>query len=57
MRTVRCKGMKIVLIEPRVEKLAEVGHTDHTYQLMVYHTELQTDNKFLEENSEFKKVG
>ena len=49
--------MKIDLIDPRVEKLAEVGHTDPTYQLMIYHTEQQTDNKFLEENSELKKVG
>ena len=40
-----------------MEKLAEVGHTDPTYQLMIYHTEQQTDNKFLEENSELKKVG
>ena len=57
VRTVRCERMKLDLIDPRVENLAEVGHTDPTYQLMVYHTEQQTDNKFLEENSELKKVG
>ena len=57
VRTVRAERMKIDLIDPRVEKLAEVGHTDPTYQLMVYHTEQQTDNKFLEEKSELKKAG
>ena len=49
VKTVRAERMKMDLIDPRVEKLAEVGHTDPTEQ--------QTDNKFLEENSELKKVG
>ena len=49
--------MKIDMIDPRVEKLAEVGQADPSYQMMIYHTEHQTDNKFLEENSELKKVG
>ena len=57
VRTVRCERMKIDLIDPSAEKLAEVGHTDPTYHLMIYHTEQQTDNKFLGENSELKKVG
>ena len=47
--------MKIDMIEPRVEKLAEVGLADSKYQMMVYHTE--TDDKFLEEDSELKKAG
>ena len=39
VKSVRAEIMKIDLIDPRVEKLAEVGHTDPTYQLMIYHTE------------------
>ena len=39
IRTVRAEKMKIDMIDPRVEKLAEVGLADNKYQLMVYHTE------------------
>ena len=49
--------MKIETIDPRVEKLAEVGLADSKYQMMVYHTENRTDDKFLEEDSELKKAG
>ena len=57
VRTVRAEKMKIDMIDPRVEKLAEVGLADTSYQMMVYHTENETDDKFLEEDSELKKVG
>ena len=49
--------MKIDMIDPRVEKLAEVGLADNKYQLMIYHTENETDDKFLEKDSELKKKG
>ena len=52
----KAQKMKIEMIDPRVEKLAEVGQTDMEYQRMIYQTEHQTNNKYLEENSELKKV-
>ena len=49
--TVRAEKIKIDMIDPRLEKLAEVGMADNKLQMMVYHTENGTDDKFLEEDS------
>ena len=49
--------MTIEAIDPWVEKMAEVGLADSKYQRMVYHTENETEDKFLEEDSELKKAG
>ena len=38
--------MKIDMIDPRVERLAEVGLADSKYQLMIYHTEHETKDKY-----------
>ena len=47
--------MQIDMIDPRVERLAEVGLTDSKYQLMIYHTEHETKDKYVD--SELKKKG
>ena len=49
--------MQIDLIDPRVERLAEVGLADSKYQLMIYHTEHETKDKYVENDSELKKKG
>ena len=49
-------GMRINMIDSRVEKLAGVGHADPSYQMMMYHIEQQTDSKHLELYPELKKL-
>ena len=49
--------MQIDMIDPRMEKLAEVGLADSKYQLMIYHTEHETKDKYVEKDSELKKKG
>ena len=43
IRTVRAEKLNIEPIDPRVEKMAEVGLADSKYQRMVYHTEKETE--------------
>ena len=50
VRTVRAEKLNIEAIDPRVEKLAEVGLADSKYQMMVYHTANETEDKFQEED-------
>ena len=56
MRAVRAEKLNIEPIDPRVEKMVEVGLADSKYQRMVYPTENETKDKFLEEDSELKKA-
>ena len=49
--------MMLNTIDPRIEKLAEVGHEDPSYRMMIHHVEQQTESRNLEENSELKKIG
>ena len=44
-------------IDPRIEKLAEVGHGDPSYRMMIHHVDQQTESKYSEENSELKRIG
>ena len=57
IRTVRAEKLNIEPIDPRVEKMAELGLADSKYQRMLYHTENRTEDKFLEEDSELRKAG
>ena len=57
VRTVRAQRMMLNTIDPRIGKLAEVGHEDTDYRMMIHHVEQQTENRNLEENSELKKIG
>ena len=57
IRTVRAEKLNIEPIDPRVEKMAELGLADSKYQRMLYHTENGTEDKFLEEDSELRKAG
>ena len=57
VRTVRAERMMLNTIDPRIEKLAEVGHGDPSYRRMIHHLDQQTKSKQLEENSELKKIG
>ena len=46
VRTVKAQKLQIDLIDPRVERLAEVGRSDAKYQRMFFHTEEETpDNR------------
>ena len=56
VRTVRAERMMLNTIDPRIEKLAEVGHGDPSYRMMIHHLEQQTESRNLEENSELKKI-
>ena len=57
VRTVRAERMMLNTFDPRIKKLAEVGHGDPSYRMMIHHVEQQTESKHLEENSELKKIG
>ena len=57
VRTVRAERMMIANLDPRIEKLAEIGNTDPQYQMLIHHVENQTEKKHLEENSELKQIG
>ena len=57
VRTVKAQKLQIELIDPRVERLAEVGRSDTKYQRMIFHTEQETLDKYVEKDSELKKKG
>ena len=44
VRTVKAQKLQIEPIDPRVERLAEVGRADNKYQRMIFHTEEGTDD-------------
>ena len=51
VRTVRAKKLQIEPIDPRVERLAEVGRADTKYQRMIFHTEQGTEDKYVENDA------
>ena len=53
----RAQKLQIEPIDPRVERLAEVGRADTKYQRMIFHTEQETKDKYVEKDSELKKKG
>ena len=57
VRTVKAQKLQIDLIDPRVEHLAEVGRSDAKYQRMIFHTEEETPDKYIEKDSELFKNG
>ena len=57
VRTVKAERMMLAMIDPRIEKLAEVGDSDPSYKMMIHHVENQTEHKQFEENSELRKIG
>ena len=57
VRTVKAQKLQIELIDPRVERLAEVGRSDTKYQRMIFHTEQETLDNYVEKDSELKKKG
>ena len=54
VRTVKAQKLQIEPIDPRVEHLAEVGRSDTKYQRMIFHTEQETLDKYVEKDSELK---
>ena len=54
---VRAQRIMLNSIDPRTGKLAEVGHEDTDYRMMIHHVKQQTEHRNLEENSELKKIG
>ena len=57
IRTVKAQKLQVEPIDPRVERLAEVGRSDTKYQRMIFHTEEDTPNKYIEKDSELFKNG
>ena len=57
VRTVKAQKLQIEPIDPRLERVAELGRTDAKYQRMLHHTEQETDDKYIENDSELKKNG
>ena len=57
IRTVKAQKLQIEAIDPRIEKVAELARTDAKYQQMLHHTEQETEDKYLEEESDLKKMG
>ena len=53
----KAQKLQIEPIDPRVERLAEVGRADTKYQCMIFHTEQGTKDKYVENDSELKKKG
>ena len=45
VRRVRAERMMLNTIDPRIEKLAEVGHSDPSYRMMIHHSELKKSAK------------
>ena len=57
IRTVKAQKLQIEPIDPRIERVAELGRTDAKYQQMLHHTEQETEDKYLEDESDLKKMG
>ena len=57
IRTVKAQKLQLEAIKPRLEKVGELARTDAEYQEMVKHTEQETEDKFLEEGPDLKKMG
>ena len=53
----KAQKLQIEPIDPRIERVAEFGRTDAKYQQMLHHTEQETDDKYLENDSDLKKMG
>ena len=47
VRTVKAERMMLNTIDPRIEKLAEVGNSDPSYRMMIHHVENHTEHKHL----------
>ena len=57
IRTVKAQKLQVEPIDPRVERLAELAKSDTKYQRMIFHTEEDTPNKYIEKDSELFKNG
>ena len=53
----KAQKLQIEAIDPRIERVAELGRTDAKYQQMLHHTEQETEDKYLEDESDLKKMG
>ena len=51
IRTVKAQKLQVEPIDPRVERLAELAKSDTKYPRMIFHTEEDTPNKYIDKDS------